>query len=220
MWIPPFPTTCFSQPAYCLGMSVKILYRHLWIASQSSVIIFQWSVCSEHFVPFHTRSTAEGSLYFRELAAAVEGGFQRKDRRRFRTVSRLRIATRAFLLISSIFVTFSIPHLAPPPASLFDTCFCHLSVILWAQITETDTILDGTISLSFSFSVCWAPGATLYHKCQCFSAIVKHLQKPTKCQPRSSIATSVNCSHLEMSMSKPQCDGAGSWKSESAAPVL
>lgn len=117
------PPTCFSQPAYCLGMSVKILYRHLWIASQSSVIIFQWSVCAEHFVPFHTRSTAEGSLYFRELAAAVEGGFQRKDRRRFRTVSRLRIATRAFLLISSIFVTFSIPHLAPSPLPFWHSFF-------------------------------------------------------------------------------------------------
>lgn len=135
MWIPPFPTTCFSQPTYCLGMSVKILYRHLWIASQSSVIIFQWSVCAEHFVPFHTRSTAEGSLYFRELAAAVEGGFQRKDRRRFRTVSRLRIATRAFLLISSIFVTFSIPHLAPSPLPFwhsFLSFICHpLSTDYW-----------------------------------------------------------------------------------------
>lgn len=97
---------------------------------------------------FHTRSTAEGFLYFGELSAAVEGGLEGKDWRCFHTASHLRIATRLLYLFHHL----SFIHLSPflslspiycstlffpfPYHSSFSVSF--LSDILWAQITAKD----------------------------------------------------------------------------------
>lgn len=135
MWIPHFPTTCFSQPAYCLGMSVKILYRHLWIASQSSVIIFQWSVCAEHFVPFHTRSTAEGSI----LQGASRSSWGRFSKKRPETLSHSEplencnsgFSTYLFYFRYLFYTSFSPPSRLPFWHS-FLSFICHpLSTDYW-----------------------------------------------------------------------------------------
>lgn len=151
------------------------------------------------------------------------GGFSKKRAEKLSHSEPLENCNSGFSTYLFYFRYLSIPHLDPThcPFSflflqLFLSCICHpLSTDHWNWYN-----LDWTISLCFSCSMFQEPSATLCHKCQRFPAIVEHLQKPIKCQSRSSIATPVNCSHLEMSMSKPQCDGAGSWKSESTAPTL
>lgn len=134
---------------------------------------------------FHTRSTAEGFLYFRELAAAVEGGLQRKDWRRFHTVSHLRIATRLLYLFYHLsFIHLSLLFLLPSFCTLFSPFLYHssfshsfLSDILWAQITATDIICNVQFSSLSHNRKSWECSARHFHKCQCFSAIVKHLQR-------------------------------------------
>lgn len=218
MWASVSPHALLSLPivSECLWKSCtgtcELLPRAVWL--------FFNGLFARNILYLFIQDQQQKAVYTSgSLQQHLRRGFQRKKRRSFHTVSHLRIATQAFLLISSIFVTFL--YLIWPLSTL---PFLHLFLSFICHPPSTDHWnwydLDRTISLCFSCAVCRAPSATLCHKCQCFSAIVEHLQKPIKCQPHSSIATSVNCSHLEMSMSKPQCDGAGSWKSESTAPIL
>lgn len=160
-----------------------------------------------------------------QKAAYTSGNLQQQSRGFFKEKSgeaftqrvtwelQLRLFYLSLLFLLPFYTSFS-----PPPLYLF---FLHLILSFICHPLSTDHWnwykLDWTISQCFSYSMCWALGTTLYHKCQCFSAIVGHSHKPIKCQPHSSIATSVNCSHLEMSMSKLQYDRAVSWKSESTS---
>lgn len=176
---------------------------------------------------FHTRSTAEGILYFRELSAAVEGGLGGKDWRRFHTVSHLRIATRLLYLFYHLSFIHSLLFLLPSSCTLFIHLFLPL--------------------ICFSFLFIWHPMSTdycnRYKRVMCnfpLFLIIENLRsaqlgtfinvsasqplssthRDTKCQPLSSVTAFVNYSHLEMSMSKPQWKGTDSWKAEMHHPPI
>lgn len=162
---------------------------------------------------FHTRSTAEGFIYFRELSAAVEGGLEGKDWWCFHTVSHLRIATSLLYLFYHLF-------------------FIQLSFLFLLHFFCTFFFFLSSPLIFFCFTFIWLPTSTDYctdiHKCVMCNfplfLIIENLSgaplatftnvnapQPlssthgdTKCQPLSSVTAFVNYSHLEMSMSKPQ----------------
>lgn len=182
---------------------------------------------------FHTRSTAEGFLYIRELSAAVEGGLEGKDWRCLHTESHLRIATRLLYLfhhLSFIHLSLTLSLSLPLP----------LSYLFYLRL-----IFPLSLPLIFFYFISiWHPMSTDYcNRYECVMCnfplfhIIENLRsatlctstnvsasqplssscRDTKCQPLSSVTAFVNYSHLEMSMSKPQWEGADSWKAESTA---
>lgn len=133
---------------------------------------------------FHTRSTAEGFIYFRELSAAVEGGLEGKDWWCFHTVSHLRIATSLLYLFYHLFfiqlsllflLCFSCTFFFFLSSPLIFFCF----TFIWLP-TSTDYCTDIRKCVMCNFplfliieNLSGAP-TWHFHKCQCFSAIVKH----------------------------------------------
>lgn len=172
---------------------------------------------------FHTRSTAEGFLYFRELSAAVEGGLREKTEDAFTQWAtwELQLGCCIYSIIFPLF-TFLL-FLLPSSCTLF---------FLFSPL------------VFFCFIFIWHPMSTdycnRYKRVMCnfpLFLIIENLRSAqlgtfinvsasqplsstrgdTKCQPLSSVTAFVNRSHLEMSMSKPQWEVAGSWKAESTA---
>lgn len=170
---------------------------------------------------FHTRSTAEGFLYFRDLSAAVEGGLEGKDWRCFRTVSHLRIATRllylfyhlSFILLSLISVTFFLYFVFPLFLALIFFCF----IFIWHPMSTDYWNRYKCVICNFPlFLIIENLRSALLGTFINVSASppLSSTRRDTKCQALSSVTAFVNCSHLEMSMSKPQWEGADSWKAK------
>lgn len=78
--------------------------------SQQCVIIIQWSVWAEQFVPFSYKSNSRRLFHFREPFSAVERGLEGKYWKLFHTVNHWRIAAWLLFLFSlsvcSLFLTF------------------------------------------------------------------------------------------------------------------
>lgn len=173
---------------------------------------------------FHTRSTAEGFLYFRELSAAVEGGLEGKDWRHFHTVSHLRIATRLLCLFYHLsFIHISLLFLLHSYCTLFFSfliaylfSLSFLSYILWAQITATDINMQCNFPPFLIIENLRSAQLGTFINVSA-SQPLSSTRWDTKCQPLSSVTVFVNYSHLEMSMSKPQWERKDSWKAESTA---
>lgn len=204
------------------------LYSHLWICFPErchyySMVCLCRTVCTF----FHTRSTAEGFLYFRELSAAVEGVLEEKDWRRFHKVSHLRIATRLLYLfylpssfysslfpisVAFFFLYFVFP-LSPP---LIFFCF----IFIWHPVSTHYCKRYKCVMCNFPLfliieNLRSAPRDTFTNVSA--SQPLSSTRRDTKCQPLSSVTAFVNCSHLEMSMSNPQWEGADSWNAETTA---
>lgn len=143
------PAILFSVCVLSLGIRANLVQALVNLFPRAVSLLFNGLFVQNILYLFHTRSTAEGFLYFRELAAAVEGGLQRKDWRRFHTVSHWRIATRLLYLFYLLsFIHLFLLFLLPSFCTLFSPFFYHSSFshsfydMLWAQITATDIICN------------------------------------------------------------------------------
>lgn len=183
-WIIIFTPSILFQSVFYLQVWANLVQALVNLFPRVVSLLFNGLFVQNILYLFHTRSTAEGFLYFRELAAAVEGGLQRKDWRRFHTVSHRRIATRLLYLFYLLsFIHLFIRLLLPSFCTMFSPFLFHSSFshsfydMLWAQITATDIICNVKFfSLSHN-GKSWECSARHFYKCQCFSAIVRRSQR-------------------------------------------
>lgn len=143
------PASLFSVCVLSLGIWANLVQALVNLFPRAVSLLFNGLFVQNILYLFHTRSTAEGFLYFRELAAAVEGGLQRQDWRRLHAVSHWRIATRLLYLFYLLsFIHLFLLFLLPSFCTLFSPFFYHPSFshsfydMLWAQITATDIICN------------------------------------------------------------------------------
>lgn len=98
-------------PVQCLCL--VFVYVRLWkswlenLFPRALSLLFNGLFVQNILYLFLTRSTAEGFLYFRELAAVIEGGLQRKDWRHFHTVRHLQPGCCVYFIICPLFTFFS-----------------------------------------------------------------------------------------------------------------
>lgn len=171
--------------------------------SLNSIIIIQRPVCTEHFVPFYIRSTAEGFLYFRELSAAVQEPQSEKTEDVFTqwAAGELQLGC-VYSVISPLFSSvFSSCYL---PALCFSLPTTHL--FLWHPTSED-------YYKRYKCAMCNFPLFLLIENLRnallgtftnvSASPPLSSTCTDTKCQHLSSVTVFANCSHLEMSMGKP-----------------
>ena len=197
--------------------AMQIVYRHMHLFCRASSLLFNGLFVQNTLYLFHTRSTANGFLYFRELSAAVGGGLEGKQWRSFHTVSHLRIATRLLYLFYHLsFIQLSLLFLLHSSCSLF-FFFPYYSFVptFHFYLTSCEHRFQQQIwvcNVSFPFLIIEhlrsAPRGTFTNVSA--SQPLSNTCRDTKCQSLSSVTAFVNCSHLEMSMSKPQWEGANS----------
>lgn len=204
-----FLLSVFSPISVSLWACANLVQAPVNLFPRVVSLLFNGLFVQNSLYLFHTRSTAEGFIYFRELSAAVEGGLEGKDWWCFHTVSHLRIATSLLYLFYQLFfiqlsllflLPFSCTFFIPPHHLSFFLFHIYLTSYKHRLLYRYKCVMCNFPLFLIIENLSGAPLDTFTNVSA--SQPLSSTHGDTKCQPLSSVTAFVNYSHLEMSMSR------------------